>query len=611
MQNVSTRVAVGTGESAIISGFIVSGGAQAVVVRALGPSLANYGVAGALLDPVLELHNSGGSTIATNDNWGDTQASQFKQAGAYRAFQPPSALEPAIAITLQPGAYTAVVHGKNGATGVALAEVYVAAETVGASVSNISTRAMVRTGDDVLIGGMTVSGDSSVPVILRALGPSLTKYGVAGVLANPVLELHDRDGNLIGYTDNWRDDADQAIRIWRAGYAPSTSMEPAMSVTLAPGNYTAIVRGSGNTSGVALFEAYQVGAAQSLSSTPATPTPTPVPPATAPALPRGVFNLVQAGKNIDPTTLTNPNVDGISLRQAWSEIEPNEGVYNWSYFDAQIARASVAGKQISLRVGTGASNIPAWVMTAVQAAKGSTFTFTDSDGRHTIPVFWDATLLAKKQAMIAAVGARYTGNPALKVFSTSFANASSDDWAVPHNNIVDAGYAIDEVLRWQNAGYTTQKMITAGKAVIDTSMKAFRNQLVSLPINSNGGALDYTNDDNYVAQTVITNARSVWGAGRLIVTKNSLSAKTGPAPSAAGTSAALWYNSRPAVAGQALWFSYGDQTYRNNGGTTCAAATSLQRLVDIGKGYGLGYIEIYQVDVINLPSVIAYAHSVL
>lgn len=611
MENVSSRVAVGSGDGAIISGFIISGGPQAVVARALGPSLTKYGVAGALADPILELHNSNGSTISTNDNWADTQGPQFKQGGTYRAFQPPTAQEPAIAITLQPGSYTTVVRGKNGTTGVALAEVYAASETATASVSNISTRAIVRTGDGVLIGGVTVGGDSNVRVILRALGQSLAKFGVAGVLANPILELHDKDGSLIGYNDNWRDDADQAGRISRAGYAPATSFEPAMAVTLAPGNYTAVVRGSGNTSGVALFEAYKITTAQSQISTPAaTPAPTPVPPAAPPALPRGVFSLVQAGKNIDPATLTNSNVDGISLRQAWADLQASEGVYNWSYLDAQIARAAAAGKAVALRIGTGGDNIPLWVMNAVRAAGGSTFIYNDNVGRHTIPVFWDPTFLAKKKAMIAALGARYSGNPALKVFTTSFANASSDDWAVPHNNIVDTGYALSEVLRWQNADYTSQAMIGAGKAVIDATMKAFPNQLVSLPINSNGGALDYPNDDNYVPQTVIDNARGLWGATRLIVTKNSLSAKT-PAPSTASGSWSLLFNRRPAVAAQALWFSYRDSTYRNNGGTPCDAATSLQRLVDTGAAYGVGYIELYEVDVINLPTVIAHAHSVL
>ncbi len=580
-----------------------------MVLRALGPTLARYGVAGTLPDSILELHNASGAVIASNDNWQETQAAAFSRNGLYRAFQPGSAQDSAIAMTLQPGSYSAVVRGKNGATGVALAEVYVASQSAGVSVSNMSTRAMVGTGDNVLIGGVVIGGESSVPVVLRALGPSLTRFGVAGTLSNPILELRNKDGTLIGYCDDWRTDADQAARISRAGYAPASALEPALAVTLSPGNYTAVVRGSANTTGVALFEVYQLPVTESASSAPVTD-PSPAPPATVAALPRGVFSLVQAGRNPDASTLINPNVDGISLRQGWSELEPSEGVYNWTYLDAQLSRVQAAGKRISLRIGTGGNNIPAWMMNAVHSAGGNTFTFTDADGKHTIPVFWDATFLAKKQAMIQAVGARYSGNPALKVFSTSVANASSDDWAMPHNNTVDAGYAISEVLRWQNVGYSSQKLIDAGRAIIDTTMRAFPRQLIALPINSNGNALDYPQDDNYVSQSIVTNARNAWGTGRLIVAKNSLSAKT-PAVTAAAGSWSLLANSQPAAAGQALWFSFGDRTYRNNDGMPCAAATSLQQLVNTGVTYGLSYLELYEVDVINVSAVIAYAHGAL
>ena len=609
LQNVSTRVGVGTGDNATISGFIIKGGAQTVVLRALGPTLARYGVAGALPDSMLELHNASGAVIASNDNWQRTQAAEFSRGGAYRSFQPGSTQDSAIATTLQPGAYSAVVRGKNGESGVALAEVYVASQSAGASVSNMSTRAVVGTGDNVLIGGLVIGGESSVPVLLRALGPSLTRFGVTGALSNPILELHNRDGTLIGLCDDWRSDADQAARVSGAGYAPASALEPALAVTLSPGNYTAVVRGAANATGVALFEVYQLPVTESVSSAPVSD-PTPTPPATVAGLPRGVFSLVKAGSNPDASTLANGNVDGISLRQAWSELEPSDGVYNWAYLDAQLSRVQAAGKEISLRIGTGGDNIPAWILNAVRSTGGNTFTFSDSDGRHTIPVYWDPTFVAKKQAMIQAVGARYGSNPALKVFSTAIANASSDDWSVPHNNTVDAGYAISEVLRWQNAGYTSQKLIDAGRAVIDTTMRAFPRQLVALPINSNGNALDYPQDDNYVSDSIIANARNAWGTARLIVAKNSLSAKTPPATAASGSWSVL-ENNRPAVAGQALWFSFGDRTYRNNGGTPCSAATSLQRLVDTGVTYGMGYIELYEVDVINQPSVIAYAHGAL
>ena len=132
-----------------------------------------------------------------------------------------------------------------------------------------------------------------------------------------------------------------------------------------------------------------------------------------------------------------------------------------------------------------------------------------------------------------------------------------------------------------------------------------------MAINSNGNALDFIpHDGNYVAQTVVLSARNLWGAARLIVVKDSLSTKTPPAPPAPGSSWSVWYNSQPAVAARMLWFSDGDTTYRHNGGTPCDPSTSLRRWIDIGVSYRMKYIEIYQTDVINPPTVITYAHSV-
>jgi hypothetical protein len=327
--------------------------------------------------------------------------------------------------------------------------------------------------------------------------------------------------------------------------------------------------------------------------------------------PRGVFSLGGAGRRTDPAALSNPAVAGISLRLHWADLEPSEGVYNWHYFDNEIARAQAAGKKVLLRVGTGADNIPSWVKTAVRNAGGRTFSFSDDEGAHTIPVFWDPTFLSKKIAMIVALGRHYSGNPAVQGVGASFANASSDDWSVPHNNVPDAGYSTSEVTRWRSAGYTSARLITAGNYVIDATLHAFPNQVAVLAINSNGNALDAPNDASYVARTVITSARSRWGAKRLVVAKNSLSAGTTPAPPPRGTSADLWYSSRPAIGAQALWFSYGDLTYRNNRGLPCAPATALQRMVAVSRSYGVSYLELYETDVVNLPSVVLYAHNLL
>ena len=247
--NISTRVNVGTDENVSIGGFIVTGTQpKEVVVRALGPSLP---LDGTLADPTLELHDAGGITLATNDNWQDNPNEQeIIDAG----FAPSDANESAILTTLDPGLYTAVVQGVNGTTGVALVEAYDLNQTVDSQLANISTRGSVGTGDDVLIGGLIIQGETDANVLVRAIGPSLTDAGVNGALADPTLELHGADGSLITSNDNWKDT--QVTDIEATGLAPSNDLESAILATLAPGSYTAIVRGKDDTTGVGLVEVY-------------------------------------------------------------------------------------------------------------------------------------------------------------------------------------------------------------------------------------------------------------------------------------------------------------------------------------------------------------------
>jgi hypothetical protein len=220
-----------------------------VIVRALGPST---GVTGSLADPVLELHDSDETVIASNDNWKSDQESAILSTGV----APTNELESAIVETLAPGAYTAIVSGKNGATGVGLVEVYDLDLTVDSKLANISTRGFVGTGDNVLIGGFIVLGDTSTSTLIRAIGPSLTALGVTGALQDPELELHDGNGTLIVSNDDWM--TDQESEIIATGAAPTESAESAIVMTLAPGNYTAIVSGKSNTTGVGLVEVYQL-----------------------------------------------------------------------------------------------------------------------------------------------------------------------------------------------------------------------------------------------------------------------------------------------------------------------------------------------------------------
>ena len=250
--NTSTRATVGTGENVLIAGFYISLYEYLplpVIVRAIGPSLP---VPGALIDPVLEIHDSSGTTIAGNDNWRDTQEAEIVATG----IPPADDSESAIVMTLSPfgGPYTAIVTGKSGGTGIALVEVYDLSQTaLTPMLENVSTRGFAQTGDDVMIGGLIVLGAQPTNTIVRAIGPSLP---VTGALADPTLELRDSNGAIIASNDNWRDTQETAIIA--TTIPPTNDAESAIVTTLAPGSYTAIVRGKNNTTGVALVEAYQL-----------------------------------------------------------------------------------------------------------------------------------------------------------------------------------------------------------------------------------------------------------------------------------------------------------------------------------------------------------------
>jgi hypothetical protein len=233
----------------MIGGFIVSGTSKkSMALRALGPSLSKGGVKHPLSNPLLELHDSTGKLIALNDNW-----TSLPPGTVIPELQPTSPNESVIVASLAPGSYTAVLRGVNGSTGIGLCELY-DLDPNDSSVRNISTRGDVGISDDAMIGGFIVGGTAPSKVIIRAIGPSLTAAGVTGALPDPVLELHGSDGSLIFQNDNWR--TTQQQQIMDSGVAPTNDKESAIVATLAPGNYTAIVRGVANTTGVALVEVY-------------------------------------------------------------------------------------------------------------------------------------------------------------------------------------------------------------------------------------------------------------------------------------------------------------------------------------------------------------------
>jgi hypothetical protein len=208
---------------------------------------------------VLELHRPDPDETIVNDNWKD----DFFQAEAILAtgLAPSRDLDSAIDAYLQPGSYTAVVRGKNNTSGVGLIEIYDLDQTVATKLANISTRALVGTGDNILIAGFILGGNGpNDQIVVRALGPSLTAFGVPNALANPRLELRDNNGAILIANNDWQDDPAQAAELSAAGFAPSNTLEAAAAVTLPPGQYTALVLGDKNGTGVGLVEVYDRGA---------------------------------------------------------------------------------------------------------------------------------------------------------------------------------------------------------------------------------------------------------------------------------------------------------------------------------------------------------------
>lgn len=256
MLNISTRLKVQTGDNALIGGFVVRGiGPKKMIVRGMGPSLSGSGVPGTLQDPSLELYDSAGTLILSNDNWADTQATAIQATG----LQPGDPRESTILATLAPGSYTAVMRGVNNTAGVGLVEAYdIDTQPSASELVNISTRGRVELGDNVMIGGYIVGAPEPARLIVRGIGPSLAASNVPGSLQDPKLELHDASGTTIMSNDNWQDDPTQAGLIQAAGLAPTDPRESALAVTLNPGSYTAAVRGKDDTQGVALVEFYKL-----------------------------------------------------------------------------------------------------------------------------------------------------------------------------------------------------------------------------------------------------------------------------------------------------------------------------------------------------------------
>jgi hypothetical protein len=263
LTNLSVRGFSGTGANALVIGFVVGGtGSENTLVRAVGPTLSQFGVTGLLADPQLTVLASNQSVVASNDNWGGTPAltAAFAQAGAFAL--PAASLDSAVVTSLPSGSYTTQVAGANGGTGVVLMEVY--DDDTGPSPTarfiNLSARGMAGSGASVLTVGFVITGPSSETVLVRAIGPTLASFSVTGAMSNPEVTVFNSGGAAVASNDVWGGTAalQAAFTAVNAFALPANSADSAVVITLPPGAYTAQVTGANGSTGIALLEIYEV-----------------------------------------------------------------------------------------------------------------------------------------------------------------------------------------------------------------------------------------------------------------------------------------------------------------------------------------------------------------
>jgi hypothetical protein len=317
------------------------------------------------------------------------------------------------------------------------------------------------------------------------------------------------------------------------------------------------------------------------------------------ATPRGLYSVSSIGKKTQQPVLDNPSVDGISIRQNWADLEKREGVFDFTFLDTEIGRAATAGKPVLLRIYSMGGR-PTWVDGAVRRAGGKFFKWVNNGVNTSIPLFWDPTFLAKKTAMITALGAHFASNPTVKIVSCSFANATTEDWVVPHTN--------DLVPQWQRLGYTTANMLVAAQTIIDATMAAFPNSQVTMAVGGTGNTLD--GGDDVLARAAVDSAKLRW-PGRLTIQKNDLSTCL-PSPPGTGFIYAVLWDNRPDVAGQFLGVVYNDTGYKVNCGIIGLADVIFTAAISEAILYSEQYVEAYETDVTRLlPVTITAAHTAL
>ncbi|HKP93972.1 MAG TPA: hypothetical protein VJS88_08750 [Chthoniobacterales bacterium] len=258
--NLSSRLRTDAGDNAGFGGFIITGNSpKHVIIRAMGPSLTKFGFSETevLADPTLEVHGPGSFQTVSNNNWRDTQEDEIKATGLAPTYDAESAID----LTLSPGSYTAIIRGAGNSAGISLVEVFdLDSSSADSKLGNLSTRALVRRGNNVVIAGFILGNDGGNDrIIIRGLGPSLSGFGISNPLQDPTLELRDENGSLLRSNNDWQDDSAQATEITAANLAPADPKESAIAETLPPGLYTAILAGVNGGQGVGIVEVYDRG----------------------------------------------------------------------------------------------------------------------------------------------------------------------------------------------------------------------------------------------------------------------------------------------------------------------------------------------------------------